>query len=93
MKLMAHCLHRALQMRQRFCITPAEHQAQVDAVNLELAQKRAVLDESILALVQARIKSVRNCYEIKLTIDRAALESCTGEIAAINPMPNTRKGT
>ena len=83
-KLMARCLHRWLTLRRKFYLTPAEFQEQADAANLKLAQQRGVLDASILALAKARIKTTATCFEVKLTINRAALETCVGDQAALN---------
>lgn len=73
--------------RQRLFLTPAESsaaaEAQLDAVNQGLAAQRQALRESIAALVSERTKLRRNRFEVKLTIDRAAIESCVGEQAAV----------
>lgn len=82
--LMARCLNRWLALRQRVYLTPREFQARVAAAEQQLAVKRTVLDESIKALVKARVATTANVFEVKLTINRAALRTCHGELAAIN---------
>lgn len=78
-KLMA----RLLKIRQRFLYTPREVAGQLAAQNQAMAIQRQALRDSINALAQARIKRTGKVYEIKLTINAAALETCLGEAGVV----------
>jgi hypothetical protein len=73
--------------KRRMFLTPAENrrhaQAQLDVVNAGLAEQRQQLRNAITELAAERIKTTHNLFEVKLTINRKAMETCVGEQAAI----------
>lgn len=73
--------------RLRLFLTPSESreaaQAQIDLINQQLATQRQQLRESIIALVAERVKVTHRNFEVKLTINRMAIETCVGEQAAV----------
>ena len=79
---------RLSKLQQSIFLTPAQSraaaQAQLDVVNTVMAGERQALRESILALVSERTKTTKQAFEVKLTINRAALETMIGDDAAVH---------
>ena len=73
--------------RQSLFVTPAEAQAAardlVEQLNRVNAAERQKLRDSILKLVDASAKPVKNAFEVRLTISREVLQTHIGEAAAI----------
>ena len=83
-KLMA----RLTQWQQHILLTPAQARRlaedtvkQHDIKNSALRQR---LRECINALVLERSKPAHNVFEVKLVINRAVMETCVGEQAALD---------
>jgi len=78
---------RLTKWQQQVFLTPAQSRAvaqeQLDAVNRGLAQQRQLLTESICALAKEKTKATSTVFEVKLTINRAALDTMVGEAAAL----------
>ena len=76
------------RIRRRLFFTPAETTAIAEAHAAQalnsVAAERQQLRDSINALVIERTKTAHNVFEVKLVINRAALETCVGEQAALH---------
>jgi hypothetical protein len=79
---------RLAKLQQKLFLTPAQSraaaQAQLDRINLVLAGERQALRDSILMLVAERTKTTKLAFEVKLTINRAALDTLIGDDAAVH---------
>lgn len=78
---------RLAKARQSVFVTPAEAQAAardlVQQLNAANAAERQKLRESILMLVEAASKPVKNAFEVKLFISREVFKTHIGEAAAV----------
>ena len=89
------------KIRRRAFLTPGEAAAiahdhaaeETNKLRLALAAEREALRDSIRSLATTRTKTTRNLFEIKLTINRAALETCVGEQAAVMIATHSQKMT
>ena len=74
--------------RRRLFLLPSEHDAALLQAANKIADayktKRAELRASLLALASAKLSRTRTCYEIKLTVNHAALDTCVGDEAAVD---------
>ena len=79
---------RLAKLQQKLFLTPAQSraaaQAQLDRINLVLAGEREALRNSILALVSEKTKTTKLAFEVRLTINRAALDTLIGDDAAVH---------
>ena len=88
-KLITTPLEALCRFRQRrLFLLPSEHDAALLLAANNIAEaykaKRAALRESLLALASAKLSRTRTCYEIKLTVNHAALDTCVGDEAAMD---------